>query len=97
MGWKFVGRIRYGQLSSLKAFKLVEDVYPESLGRGRFRVTIVEPNEKRYLLTTFESTLGDMVNAGGLKDWIRAVEVSVDDKMYLNFEKVSAARVSERQ
>lgn len=86
MTWKssFAGRVRLADLDTIGPFKLSEA--PEPLGKGKYRVTLHLKSGGRRMLTTYESTIGDMILAG--KDWIEAVKVKVGDAEYTNFRAV---------
>lgn len=63
MSWKnkYPATIRYGALPSIGPFKIMDE--PENLGKGKFRAVLVTPNDSKFMLTTWESTIGDILYA----------------------------------
>lgn len=63
MSWKnrFAVTVRYENLHTIEAFKIKEE--PEALGKGRYRVRLVTQDSKEYILTTYESTIGNILDA----------------------------------
>ena len=74
--WKkgFAARVRFGELCNLGAFRMVNQP-PEPLGKGKYRVILELKDGTRRLLTTYESTIGDIIiNGGADGDLVQAIK-----------------------
>lgn len=87
MSWKkkFAARARYEELGTLGAFKIAEE--PESLGKGKYRVRLVDADGQEYTLSTYESTIGDILAASGDGYCTAEMEVT-SDGTFMRFRAV---------
>lgn len=83
MSWKknFARNVRFGELPKLGAFKIEE--VPEPLGKGKFRVVITCKDGSKAILSTYEATIGDIVNIES--EWVEAYEEKVGKETYIRF------------
>jgi|SaaInlV_200m_DNA_3_1039701.scaffolds.fasta_scaffold62632_2 hypothetical protein len=72
MSWKnkFAGDTQYNKLPEMGPFKIEEE--PESLGKQKYRCKLLDIEGKSYMLSTFESTIGNIVNAMEQTGWAEA-------------------------
>ncbi|MBT7264519.1 MAG: hypothetical protein HN831_03475 [Waddliaceae bacterium] len=72
MSWKdrFAGDTQYNKLPELGPFKIEEE--PESLGKQKYRCKVVCYDGKSFMLSTFESTIGNIVNSQEATGWAEA-------------------------
>lgn len=92
MPWDFAATIRLDQLPSIGPFKLKKSVEPVMVVGGKFRVRLIAKSKKEYQFVSYEGTIGNMMEAGGLDGWIEAYPVTVKgptgEKTYTNFRTV---------
>jgi hypothetical protein len=87
MSWKnnFAGNIQFGKLPEIGAFKISEE--PEALGKGKFRVHLVNKEGQKKVMSTFEATIGDIVSIPS--EWVEAYIETVgkgkDAQDYIRF------------
>lgn len=88
MTWKkqFASRVRLSQLPDIGPFKIANE--PEPLGKGQFRVVLVTKDGKKKMLRTYESTIGDILQAS-FEGYVKAFPIEIDGKTYINFKAVS--------
>ena len=89
MSWKknFARRVRFGELPEIGAFKMSEEA-PEPLGKGKFRCTLALKDGSKATLTTFESTIGDIIYQQPGKDgYIEAYIEKVGSENYVRFKE----------
>ena len=69
MAWKekFAPSIRIGELVSVGPIRIVDE--PENLGKGKYRVRAQKKGGGEVQFTTFEGTIGNIVDAQGANGW----------------------------
>lgn len=82
--WKknFAGNIQFGKLPEIGAFKI--ETEPESLGHGKFRVRLITKAGEKKILSTYESTIGDIVSVPS--EWVVAYVEKVGKEDYIRFK-----------
>jgi len=86
MSWKkqFARRIRFVDLDTIGPFRLSE-TEPEPLGKGKYRVELIQKDGQKLILSTYETTIGDMLS---IKNWIEAYkETGNDNEEYIRFKE----------
>jgi hypothetical protein len=83
MSWKekFAANMQYSNLPTIGAFHIQTE--PEDLGKGKFRVEIVCKSGKKYIMNTYEATIGDIVSIPA--QWIEAYEEKIGKNTYIRF------------
>jgi hypothetical protein len=92
--WKkgFAARVRFGELCSIGAFRMVNQP-PEPLGKGKYRIILECKDGSRRLLTTYESTIGDIIiNGGADGSFVQAVK----EGEYTRIQTVKETKVKEK-
>ena len=88
MSWKeeYTGTVGYFELPNIGAFTILDENEPEGLKGGKVRATLTTKDGKTYELTTFPSTIGDIINRGDKDGYVVAFKEKVDDTEYIRFK-----------
>ena len=86
--WKkrFPATVFIRDLPAVGAFRIVEE--PESLGKGKYRFRAVKPDGSSIQCTTFDGTIGSILEAQGPKGYAEAYyseETNSKGEAYINF------------
>ena len=83
MSWKknFSSNMQYSNLPSIGAFKVEKE--PEDLGKGKYKVQLIAKDSKKYVMNTYEATIGDIVSIPA--EWVEAYEEKVGKNTYIRF------------
>ena len=86
MAWKkqFPAQVRFEELGTLEPFIIAEE--PESLGKGKYRILLKTKKGRKYTCTTYDSTVGNILEVQGDDDvYVKATAEVVDGKTYMRF------------